>query len=148
MSFISAEYIFSVWIDIWFIVYYISINIIQNATFLDNYLNPKFALYMALLQNIYTLLLFIFKKVKSIVILKYILIMSFMKIIPLFLLRNKSLQLESNIPITLLFFGIYLLFLYSNDKTILKTYKEITESIMANDKNTPFFWFLYKYFGI
>jgi hypothetical protein len=71
-----------------------------------------------------------------------------MKIIPLFLLRNKSLQLESNIPITLLFFGIYLLFLYSNDKTILKTYKEITESIMANDKNTPFFWFLYKYFGI
>ena len=148
MSFISGEYIFSIWIDIWFIVYYISINTNQTTRFLDNYLNPKFALYMALLQNIYTLLLFIYKNVKSIVILKYILIMSFMKIIPLFLLRNKSLHFQNNIPITFFIFGIYLLFLYSKDKTILNIYKEITESIMANNKNTPFFWFLYKYFGI
>ena len=148
MSFISGEYIFSIWIDIWFILYYISINTFHSTTFLDHYLNPKIALYMALLQNIYTLLLFLFKNVPSIVILKYIFIMSFMKIIPLFLLRNKSLPFQTNIPITIFIFGIYLIFLYSNGKTILKTYKEITESIMANNTNTPFFWFLHKYFGI
>lgn len=148
MSFISGEYIFSIWIDIWFIIYYISINTIHNTTFLDNYLNPKLALYMALLQNIYTVIVFLFNNVKPIVIVKYIFIMSFMKIIPLFLLRNKSLHFQNNIPITTIIFGIYLIFLYSKNKTILKTYNEITESIMANNTNTPFFWFLNKYFGI
>ena len=148
MSFISGEYIFSVWIDIWFIFYYISINTFHNSYILDHYLNPKLALYVALLQNFYTCIMMLFKNVQSIVILKYIFIMSFMKIIPLFLLRNKSLHFQNNIPITMGIFGMYLVFLYSNGKTIFQTYKEITESIMANNTNTPFFWFLNTYFGI
>ena len=148
MSFISLEYIFSNWIYVWFIFYYFLINTIHNTYILEHYLNPKFALYMALLQNIYTLLLFLFKQVKSIVIIKYMLIISFMKIIPLFLLRNKSLNFQTNIPITLFTFGIYHIFLYLNGKNFFKLYKEITASIMANNTNTPFFWFLNKYFGI
>ena len=148
MSFISVEYIFSVWIFVWLVFYFILINTFHNTEFFEHYLNPKLALYIALLQNIFTLLLFLFKQVKSIVILKYILMMTFLKIIPYFLLRNKSLHFQDNIPITIGIFGIYLLFLYSKGKDFFQIYKEITESIMANNTNTPFFWFFNKYLGI
>jgi hypothetical protein len=71
-----------------------------------------------------------------------------MKIIPLFLLRNKSLHFQNNFPITIGIFGIYIVFLYSKGKDFFQTYKDIGKSIIANNTNTPFFWFLHKYFGI
>jgi len=148
MSYISTEYIFSDWIFAWFVLYYISIKSIKNTDFLDTYLNPKFSLYCALFQNIYTLVEITLKNPKPIILIKYFIVMLILKIIPLFLIREKSLHLKTNIPISICIFMLYIGFLYSKRKNFFKMYKQITDSIVANDNNTPLFWFLNKYFGI
>ena len=152
MSFISIEYIFSDWIFIWFIIYYTIINTFQNNEkhFIEKHFSPILAMHFALFQNIFSFIYLIIKNAKLNIIIKYFMMMTCEKIIPtILLLQNKnSLHFQENIPVTIGLFGIYLLFLYNKNIDFFQMYKRILNSIVMDDNNTPFFWFIHKYLGL
>ena len=149
MSFISSEYIFSDWIFVWFILYFILTKMIQNESF-EKYFNPTLALSMALFQNIATFIYLIWKNPKLNILIKFSLMMICEKMIPLLLLfqNDKSLHFQNNIPVTLGIFGLYVGFLFSKNRDFFHTYEQILHSILMDDNNVPFFWFIHKYLGI
>lgn len=152
MSFISIEYIFSDWIFIWFIIYYTIINTIQNneTHFIEKHFSPILAMHLALFQNIITFFYLIIKNTNLNILIKYSLMMICEKIIPTILLlqNKKSLHFQENIPVTIGILGIYLLFLYLKKTNFFQIYERILHSIIIDDNNTPFFWFIHKYLGI
>jgi len=149
MAFISSEYIFSDWIFFWFILYFISTKIFHNE-YLEKYFNPTLALSIALFQNITIFIYLIVQHPKLNILIKFSLMMICEKMIPLLLLfqNEKSLHFQNNIPFTLGIFGLYLGFLFSQKSDFFKTYMQIMHSIISDDNNTPFFWFINKFLDI
>jgi len=149
--YISSEYIFSDWIFIWFIIYILVHEIFQNKTIIYRYFNPKIALYLAFLQNIFTILYFLLEKdlfwVNGMIFIKYLLMMVTLKIIPLFIIYSHPIY-KTNIFIAIGIFIIYLGFLYYKKTNLVEIYTKIKESILLDDNNTPFFYMLHKLFGI
>ena len=92
--------IFSTWIFIWFILYYLRITNI----------NPLLYLIIALLYGLFGVILLIYKQVPTIGITIFLLINIFMKLIPIYLLLISSRKFILN---TLnIGFGLYLLLIY------------------------------------
>jgi len=101
---LRADYIFSYWIFIWFLLYYFR---------LINY-NPFFAIIIGLIFNTLQLLGYLYYKnyKKSIL---FIIGNFFLKIIPFYLIKNKTIK-QKDILFTIFLFVIFLIYSHYNDK--------------------------------
>ena len=88
------DYVISNWIFIWFLVYYFKFLHIPS---------PKFALIIGLMLNIPILIMLIYKNNINKHNIKFIIILIFTKIIPLFLIRNEQINIIDIIAFGILF---------------------------------------------
>jgi hypothetical protein len=95
----------SYWFFAWFILYYL---FIQNP-FIQTYFNPKFALSLALIENIW--ILFHFLSVKFSIGFKYFINICIFKLVPLYLLRNQPMNLPNDIFVLFIILFIYKIYL-------------------------------------
>ena len=145
-EYLRMDYFFSYWIVIWFILYYFitKTNIIhtKTKTTIRNNFNPKFALYIALFENICIFIYLLFHKPTISLMVKYILMMIVLKVIPLYLLQEEKIVLPNDLlPVSGLFviYNVYLRFLQTSLYTI---YKSSAHYLIKGSNQTPFFHLL------
>jgi len=98
--------LFSTWIFIWFILYYLRITNI----------NPLLYIIIAFIYGLIGVIVLIYKQVSIIPIIIFLLINIIMKLIPLYILLNSSRKfILNNINIG---FGLYLLLIYLSFMTL------------------------------
>jgi len=127
------DLVFSYWIFIWYILYIFKII----------NLNPKFAIYCGITENIIIFYMMLYYKTNIKIIIGFILMFILLKILPLYTLINTKI-LKKDIFITLLLFIIYLLWLYINNISILDLKKQIIDMILYNKHTFPGIYFLHK----
>jgi hypothetical protein len=112
------DFVFSYWIFAWFLLYYY-----KYVTY-----NPLLLLIVAGIENVVLLSLMIYYKNPLFTILLFIIINTFIKIIPIYLLRNTNIT-RCDIKSYIIVFLIYLLWMYLNKKDPIdfqnKTFKTI-----------------------
>ena len=139
---IRFDFLFSYWIIIWFLIYYfVGFTKGQTASymFIKQYLNPKVAILLALVENMFTFTLLLFNNPETIVIIKYISMMFIMKGIPLYLLRNSNIHIMRDITIAIAVFILYNIYLYVNDEDLVTIYKRTFYFVSTDSYNTPLY---------
>lgn len=142
-EYLRIDFFFSYWIVIWFLIYYfiIKTNLIQDKEkkyFKTNF-NPKFALYVALFENLCVFIYLLLHKLNIEIIIKYIIMMLVLKVVPLYLLKEEKIDLPKDlVPVSGLFviYNFYLAFLKISLYTI---YKSTGQYLIKGSNNTPFF---------
>lgn len=142
-KYLGIDHFFSYWIVIWFFIYLflIKTNLIneESKKYLKNNLNPKFAIYIALIENICILLYLIIEKSSISTIIKYTVMISIFKIIPLYILQREQIKLPQDlIPVSLLFI-IYNVYLTSKKTSFYDINDVSVHNIINGSDNTPFF---------
>lgn len=158
IKYITADYLFSYWIFAWFIIFilFIKTKIVNNKQkeFIKTYFNPRFALIIALFENIALFIYFVFHNAKNYILFKYIFMIFFFKIIPFILLRKEKVRWCNEISITIVIFILYCVYLELNHIHLHDVIQETSINILSNTNNTPFFRLLqtissiYKKFNI
>ena len=152
---IRFDYLFSYWILLWTILYYlIKIKIIylsSKFSFITKYVieygNPMYALYFALLENTINLFMLIYYNSSLYIIVKFLVIVVIIKVIPIYLLYDSPIHPKENILICIAIFIIYVIYLYLGGTNIMDVYKKTIYFIYSGQNKTPFFSFLHS-FGI
>lgn len=137
-NFLRVDFLFSYWIFAWFLLYYSASHssIAQKSAVL--WINPKIALYIALIENITTVVI-IGQKCTFDILFKYIAMLLCVKVLPIYLLRNTKINWIRDIVGTIALFVIYLGWLYYNETTLWDVYSRTWRSISRGDNKTPFF---------
>lgn len=131
MSAIRLDLVFSYWIFAWFLLYYFKFT---------SY-SPKFLIIIGIIHNSAMLLNMILSGTKTISILSFITINIFIKILPLYYLRNEPIKID-DIYVTGFVYLLFVVWLNINGENIVDNLNEIQNSIL-NDKNeTPFMRFI------
>ena len=121
------DLIFSYWILGWYILY---------ISKMITCCSPKFALFLGIIENI-VLLLYISLNGSSLsTILKFAIIIIFMKILPYYTIIKDEI-VKKDVIVTLLLFVLYLLWLHLNDMKILQILDKINKSFIQNKGDTP-----------
>jgi len=153
-------YFFSYWIVSWFVIYYLIVKTnffinnkpvisTENKQYISENFNPKFALYIALLENIGIFLWLFVNKANLSVLVKYMIMIIIFKAIPLFVLKHDIIKMSYDlIPVSGLFI-IYMIYLDVYNQTVYKIYKTSNEYLVKGENKTPFFetiqWIYDKY---
>jgi len=125
---IRIDFVFSYWIFAWFLLYYFKLT----------RLNPLFALEIATIENTIVLLLMIYYKVPVFNIIRFLIINTFIKILPVIYLWETKIILR-DIIVTCLLYLTYLLWLYINkEKDVFKIQYDIYKSLIHGKSDTPF----------
>ena len=129
---LRADFIFSYWIFIWFLLYYFKI--------IKNY-NPFFAIILGLIFNTLQLLGYLYYKnyKKSLL---FIIANIFLKIIPFYLIENKTIK-KRYFVYNIFINNIYNLYHY-NRKNQLKSF---LKSLKSKNIDSPFSYYLNKLFN-
>ena len=128
-----ADLVFSYWIFTWYLLY---ISKIVNY-------NPKFAILIGIIDNTIMLLMMIYFGSNMYTIFMFIIINTFLKIVPYYTLWNKKIE-RKDIIVTLFLFIIFIIWLYINNQNLTKNYKEIIDSLIHNKNKTPALYFISK----
>jgi len=115
----DIDLIFSYWIFVWYLLY--EFKIINNS--------PKLALIIGLISNTILLLLMIYYDNNIYNILLFCIVQLFIKIIPLWRLRNNNIYDYKSL---IILFIIYMIWLYINKTNIHKLNKTKLEKIKNN----------------
>lgn len=118
----------------WYLVYYFQ--------FITHY-NPKFAIILAIIQNLIILVLMFFYNTKTKLIFYFAIMVILLKIIPLYTIRNTNI-LYKDIFATLILFLIYLFFMFFTGKNIFDFIKNTKNLILYNKNTLPGMIFLEK----
>lgn len=121
-----GDLIFSNWIIVWLLFYYI--GIIKYS--------PKFAFMIGLFENMILLTLMIINRVRLLSILQFSWIIFIMKIIPLILLMNVTLNVD-DIIFTFIFINIYLVWLRINGQDFYDNMMDAIHSLVGDKADTP-----------
>jgi len=126
------EYTFSYWIFAWFLLYYFKIT---------KY-NPKIWLVIALVINIFQQIFRIYKK-DYIRIILFTIINFFIKILPLYLLRNTKYKFIDFIAGCILFIVFFLFMFYrlGSVANIIKYFNNLKNAQKHNKPSTPLITF-------
>ena len=148
---IRFDYLFSYWMIIWFLVYFF-VDMSHRSTistFVKTRLNPKLGLYIALVENIVSLIFMIYVGVDVVLLLKYIIMMAIMKIGPILLIRRDPITWPADGYMLILIFAIYNIYLWFNDETVWSVYKRTFTAFVNNDHLAlPGIRFFHDVFGI
>ena len=124
---IRPDLIFSYWIYVWYILY-----AFHFTTF-----NPKIALLIGLIDNIIMLILMLHYGTKTKTIFWFIVINTFIKIVPLYYLRKDVFKWK-DIYFTCILFVLFIFWLHMNKQSLIGNIKLIHDSLFYNQENTPF----------
>jgi hypothetical protein len=133
------DFLFSYWIFFWFLIFYFIDKETWIGKFMYKYLNPTIALWIGLLENIATFLFMIIVKPSFDYVFKMILMTSFIKALPLYLIRNIHFEWKKNWITTLIVFGIYNVYLFANNTNVYEIYKRAFISFYKGSNETPLF---------
>ena len=130
---LRADYIFSYWIFAWFLLYYFKI--------IKNY-NPFFAIILGLIFNTLQLLGYLYYKnyKKSLL---FIIANIFLKIIPFYLIKNKTIK-QKDILFTIFLLIIFIIYSRYNRKNQIKSF---IKSLKSKNIDSPFSYYLNKLFN-
>ena len=128
MRVLRLDLIFSYWIFIWFLIY--KLKWIMYS--------PKFAIIFGLIENFFMLIMMFLFGTKMESIIYFIIINVFIKVIPLYYLRNEYIYWK-DIYFTIILFILFILWLHINKESLIGNLKLIHDSLVYNRFNTPFF---------
>jgi len=128
------DFVFSYWIFIWYIFFEMGFN---------RY-NPKIGLIIGLIDNVALLCLMIYFSNSLINIFLFCAINFFIKVIPLWRLRNTEYKITDFYALIVLFI-IYIGWLFINNVNIIKLVKVRYNNIKNNDTFGPFMYYIKKY---
>jgi len=137
---IRADFIFSYWILLWFIIYYIRIHFSRKRKTIENFIkygNPLFAFYCAFFENLCVLIYLFVKDANWYILIKYIFNIFVLKIIPIYLLQSYKMNLPNDFYMTSALGIIYLIYLSFFGETFWNIYGKIGESILLDKNETP-----------
>jgi hypothetical protein len=134
MKTLRADLVFSYWIYVWFILYIFKITIYS----------PKFALVLGVIDNFIMLILMFLYGTSSKSITYFIIINTFIKVLPLYYLRNQNLK-WSDIYFTFGLFIIFILWLHLNQQSLVGNLKLVHDSLLYDKGATPFLAFIKKF---
>ena len=123
MKLINITYLFTYWIVTWTIFYFIAVWWFKSE-YIKNNFNPLLVLIIATIISIVGLIYVIFKGTKIISILSCIFMNFITKIIPIIILWKNQIPIHytNDFINILLFFSIYYLYLWINNKTLYDMY--------------------------
>ena len=125
---------FSYWIFTWYLLYIC--KIIKY--------NPLFFLIIAFIENIIYLALLIYYKNSLLYIFLFIFINFFIKVIPIWTLRNTQFNYD-DIDIGIILFFIYLCWLYFNNKLNINSLTQLLNSIKKRTPVSPILYIVKQY---
>jgi hypothetical protein len=130
------DLVFSYWILVWWMLYICR---------LTGHYNPKFLLILGIIENLVVIFAMIYYQTKSYLIFLFILIFIFIKIIPLYIIRNSIIQIN-DIYASILLFSIYLLWLHLNHIPLNFFTKKMHDFIIKNKNIFPTMQLIMKLF--
>lgn len=133
MSVLTPDLIFSDWIFFWFILY-----VFKITTY-----SPKFPLILGLIYNIIMLVLMLMYGKSKSTIFYFIIIITMIKVLPLYYLRNEVVIMK-DILFTIILFIIFVIWLHLNDQSLYGNAKVIHDSLLFGQDKTPFMVFINK----
>jgi hypothetical protein len=149
-GYIRPDFLFSYWILAWFLIYY-NIDAFRDpiAKTISKYGSPLLALWIALFFNVFEIIYVSILKFDIIMIIKYSVMFSIIKIIPIYLLYQKgdSIHWLNDAIVLIGIILIYLLHLYLNGMTPKTIYEETEKSIVSSDNKTPMFYLMDKIYS-
>ena len=138
---LRVDYLFSYWVFFWFLIYFFTQNVQRSsiANMIQKHFNPKLALYFAFIENFATFIYIILIQSKLVIIVKYLLMMLLVKILPIYLIKQK-INLWNDSIVFICIFSIYVFYLFMNDETIYSVYERTFTSVKTNQNKTPMFY--------
>lgn len=137
MWFITIDQVFSYWIYIWFIAYYV----LNKTIYIPN---PTIALWLVLICSI-SMCLSLINRVDNTTIVALSIILLLSKGIPLFLLRNENVNIRNDVGLSIVLFVLYCVYVnIIYDTNPYKIYKAIQTSVVKNNNNTPIMYIFTK----
>jgi hypothetical protein len=127
------DLVFSYWLFFWYMLY------IYKFT----QYNPKMLLKIGILENVILLWMMFSFGTKTETIFKFILINTFIKLIPLYTIINTTIHIKDIIAGIVLFI-IYIIWVYVNGYSIMEYRNKIFESLILDKNETPFMFLLEK----
>lgn len=143
---IRFDFLFSDWMMIWFVCYYfLPTNLSRNSPltrFFVAEFNPLLAFILGAVENILTLI-YIFIQTQNIKMsLKYLLMLSFAKILPIYLLWDAPFNVIRSSVVLCIVFGMYNVYLLINGTNIVQVYERTITSILEDKNQTPIYSFV------
>jgi len=126
MEALRIDLVFSYWVYIWFILY-----IFHFTTY-----SPKFALIFGVIDNFVMLIFMLYFRSKIKTIILFIVINTFIKVFPLYYLRNQNIQMK-DIYFTCGLFLAFIVWLHINKQSLTGNLKIIYDSLLYNKSQTP-----------
>lgn len=130
---LRADLVFSYWIYVWYLFY---------AFKLISY-SPKFPLILGLIDNIIMLILMLSYGTSRRTIFYFIIINTFIKVVPLYYLRNEKINLK-DIYFTCGLFLLFIIWLHINKQSLVGNIKLVHDSLLYGQDKTPFMAFISK----
>ena len=127
MKTLRADLVFSYWIYVWFILYVFKITIYS----------PKFAIILGAIDNFIMLTLMFLYGTSSKSITYFIIINTFIKVLPLYYLRTQQMKLN-DIYFTGGLFVVFIIWLHINEQSLIGNIKLVHDSLLYNKSQTPF----------
>ena len=152
-DFIRPDLLFSYWIYFWFLLFYFGQDLSSKdlsskdlsskdlSHIIKKYANPSLIFWIALFENVGTLLVLFVKipQVQWSVLVKYIIMILVVKGIPLYLLRPYNIHFYRDILIILTVFIVYLGYLWLNGTNVFEIYHKTFDYVAKGDNRTPMF---------
>jgi hypothetical protein len=155
-------HLFSYWIFFWFLFYYpftlipssfsssqlfSNLSVDKTIKWIQKYANPALTLWIALVYEIFVLLLFILHQASPFVLVKFFFIIILIKIIPLYLLRNRPILLWNDLYTFLGHLAVYLFYMFFLiDANPYQIYRDTFQAILKGENKTPFYALLSRVF--
>jgi hypothetical protein len=133
MAVLRTDLVFSYWIYVWFILY-----VFKITTY-----SPKFPLILGLIDNLIMLILMLVYGTSNRTVFYFIIINTFIKVLPLYYLISEPIKIK-DIIFTVLLFIIFVLWLHLNRQSLFGNIKLIHDSLLYGQDKTPFMVFINK----
>lgn len=127
------DFVFSYWIFAWYLLY--MAKIVQPS--------PKLVILLGIIENTALLLGMILYGSNLRTISSFILINTFIKLLPYYSLRREKIQSSDWKP-TVIVFLLYCCWLYFNKEDLTGNYKKVFDSLIHNRADTPMMQLLQK----
>ena len=121
------DLVFSYWIFAWYLFY-----IFKFVGY-----SPKFAIVIGLVENLFLLFFMFFNGSNKRTISYFILVNTFIKVLPFYTLRNETIKIK-DIQATVGLFVIYVGWIFANNQSLTDNYKLVSDSLTQNKDTMPF----------